>query len=490
MQTHVLIVGAGLAGVSLALSLPRTMAVTVLSQAPLPCGASPQALGGIAAVLDAEDSLEQHVDDTLAAGAYHGDPQVVRHILQAAPQAVQWLLDRQVPFDRMPDGRLHLTREGGHARRRIAHAADVSGLAIMQALLRELAQAPHIRLRSHCQVLDLRRDEQGSVAGVDLYDRRLGTRETLRADHVVLATGGLGRLYAHSTNPAGAHGEGVALAWRAGARIQDLEFVQFHPTCLRGDAAPLLLTEALRGEGGHLLDAQGRRFMPDYDHRAELAPRDVVSRAIVEQMRRDGRDHVWLDVRHLGAETLQAHFPRALQQALQRRLDLRRDLVPVAPAAHYSCGGVYTDLHGRSSAPGLYAVGEVACTGLHGANRLASNSLLECAVLGRAAARAIASSEQKARASLTPPPAATGTGPRPPTLPALQALMQEHVGLRRQGAGLARAVKTLQDWRALLQEGAPTPDRQAMALRVDTAWLLAQAALERPLSLGTHFRLD
>ena len=491
MGAHIVIVGAGLAGITLALSLPKTVSVTLLSHSPAPCGASPRALGGLAAALGPADSLEQHVEDTLVAGAHHGDPQAVRHILQAGPNAVQWLLDKKVPFDRCADGALHLTREGGHGQRRIAHAADASGHAIMQTLLAELDGTAHIRQRRYCQVMALRQDEQGQIAGVDIYDRRLGTHETLRADNVALATGGLGRLYSHSTNPAEALGDGIALAWRAGAHVQDLEFIQFHPTCLRAAGATFLLTEALRGEGGYLRDAQGRRFMLDHDVRAELAPRDIVSRAIAQQMRRDQRDHVWLDVRHLGEQTLQRHFPRAMQEGRARGLDLSRDLVPVAPAAHYSCGGVKTDLHGRSNVPGLYAVGEVACTGLHGANRLASNSLLECVVMAQAAARAIARSAPGA-----PKPLRANSRPSHqrnngfPSLPALQALMQEHVGLHRHSSGLQQAVQTLEQWREQAQRGASSPDHHAMALRVDTAWLLARAALARPHSLGAHFRSD
>ncbi|HRL21709.1 MAG TPA: L-aspartate oxidase [Alcaligenes sp.] len=491
MGTHVLIVGAGLAGLTLALSLPRTLTVTIISHAPLPGGASPCALGGIAAAIDPQDSLEQHVLDTLNAGAQHADPQRVQAILQSAPQAVQWLLEQHVAFDRTADGALHLTREGGHGQRRIVHAADASGQAIMQALTQRLFKASHIQVRSPCQVLALRRNRHGAVAGVDLYDHRRAAHQTLQADHVVLATGGLGRLYAHSTNPEGALGHGVALAWRVGATIQDLEFVQFHPTCLRQDGPPLLLTEALRGEGAHLLDAQGQRFMPTHDRRAELAPRDIVARAIDEQMRRDDQPHVWLDARHLGPATLQRQFPRALQQCLQRGFDLRRDCLPVAPAAHYACGGVLTDLHGHSSIAGLYAVGEVACTGLHGANRLASNSLLECVIMGRAAARAIIDTPPARRASLEPLPVAEPALPRPdPSLLELQTVMQTQVGLRRHHQGLTQAAHTLADWRTRLASGDSRPARTALGLSVDTAWLLTQAALAREHSLGAHYRLD
>ncbi|ASC91598.1 L-aspartate oxidase [Alcaligenes faecalis] len=545
-QTEVLIIGAGLAGTSLALSLPSTMKVTLLSSAPAPCGASPMALGGLAAVLSAQDSLEQHIEDTLEAGARHSDKEAVRGILQAAPEAVHWLLKKQVPLDRTEDGQLHLTREGGHSQRRIVHAADASGYAIMQALLPQLTQASHIQQRTNCLALALRRNEQGAVAGVDIYDQHTRRYETMLADHVVLATGGLGSLYAHSTNPDSALGEGIALAWRAGAAIRDLEFVQFHPTCLHAEGPTFLLTEALRGEGGHLLDKQGRRFMPDYDARAELAPRDIVSRAIAAQMRQEGSSHVWLDVRHLGADTLQQHFPKALEEGLRRGLDLRQDWVPVAPAAHYSCGGIETDLSGRTTVAGLYAVGEVACTGLHGANRLASNSLLECVVMGRAAAEAIAGSKRIQRSALVPetdiantspmsrscsyknsnpnPSSQASVGPNwglslnassrstpnpraplmtavaantveniitnPPSLPALRSLMQEHVGLLRNRQGLTYALRTLDDWREQIRQLPCTQEQASLSLQLDTAWLLTQAALARPHSLGAHFRAD
>ncbi|PWE13428.1 L-aspartate oxidase [Alcaligenes faecalis] len=547
-QTEVLIIGAGLAGTSLALSLPSSMNVTLLSSAPAPCGASPMALGGLAAVLSAQDSLEQHIEDTLEAGARHSDKDAVRGIVQAAPDAVHWLLERQVPLDRTEDGQLHLTREGGHSQRRIVHAADASGSAIMQALVPQLAQASHIQQRTDCLALALRRNEQGTVAGVDIYDKHTRRYETILADHVVLATGGLGSLYAHSTNPDSALGEGIALAWRAGAAIRDLEFVQFHPTCLHAAGPTFLLTEALRGEGGHLLDKQGRRFMPDYDARGELAPRDIVSRAIAAQMRHEGSNHVWLDVRHLGAETLQQHFPKALEEGLRRGLDLRQDWVPVAPAAHYSCGGIETDLSGRTTVAGLYAVGEVACTGLHGANRLASNSLLECVVMGRAAAEAIARSKRTQRSALVPETDVANTrsissscsytnskpnsssssqasvGPNwglglnssssskpsprpslmtataanaveniitnPPSLLSLRNLMQEHVGLLRNRQGLVYALRTLEDWREQIRQLPGTQEQGSLSLQLDTAWLLTQAALARPHSLGAHFRVD
>ncbi len=490
-HTEVLIVGAGLAGTTLALSLPSSMRITLLSTAAAPCGASPMALGGLAAVLSAEDSLEQHIADTLEAGAQHSDPDAVRGIVYAAPQAVDWLLQQQVPLDRCDDGQLHLTREGGHSQRRIVHAADASGQAIMQALLHQLAHAPNILPRPHCQALALRRNEQGQVAGVDLYDKQAGRYQTILADHVVLATGGLGSLYSHSTNPSSALGEGVALAWRVGAQLRDLEFIQFHPTCLHAQGTTFLLTEALRGEGGYLLDVHGHRFMANYDQRAELAPRDIVSRSIAAQMRHDDTHHVWLDVRHLGADTLQQHFPKALEEGLRRGLDLRCDWIPVAPAAHYSCGGVQTDLSGRSTVPGLYAIGEVACTGLHGANRLASNSLLECVVMGRAAAQTIAANVPTKRLPLVPadkkPAVITKTKI---TLPALQAVTQEHLGLLRNRAGLQEALQTVQDWRQQINTITKTPENHAMSLQLDTAWLLAQAALARPLSLGAHFRLN
>lgn len=501
-QTEVLIIGAGLAGTSLALSLPSSMQVTLLSSTPTPCGASPMALGGLAAALNAEDSLEQHIEDTLEAGAQHSDQEAVRGILQAAPAAVHWLLERQVPLDRTEDGQLHLTREGGHSQRRIVHAADASGYAIMHALFPQLAQAPHVQQRTDCLALALRRNEQGAVAGVDIYDKHSRRYETIVADHVVLATGGLGSLYAHSTNPDSALGEGIALAWRVGAAIRDLEFVQFHPTCLHAQGPTFLLTEALRGEGGHLLDKQGRRFMPDYDARAELAPRDIVSRAIAAQMRQEGSSHVWLDVRHLGADTLQQHFPKALEEGLRRGLDLRQDWVPVAPAAHYSCGGIQTDLSGRTTVPGLYAVGEVACTGLHGANRLASNSLLECVVMGRAVAQTIAASNKLPSSALIPETATVAATTasteanissslsKTPSLPALRSLMQEHVGLLRSHQGLGYALHTLGDWREQINALPRSLEQHTLSLQLDTAWLLTQAALDRPYSLGAHYRLD
>ena len=401
----VVVVGAGLAGLSVALRVAAQRRVVVLAKRQLDEGATAWAQGGIVGVLGDDDSVESHVRDTKVAGAGLVDEDTARFIAERSAQAVAWLVAQGVPFSADPSGPLglHLTREGGHAVRRIAHAADATGRAIHEALLAKARAHPNISLRERWMAVDLittrhLRGGHDDVApcchGVYALDMDRHHVETLRASAVVLATGGVGKVYRYTSNPDTATGDGIAMAWRAGCRVANMEFIQFHPTCLyHPQERSFLITEALRGEGAHLKLPDGSRFMQAHDARLELAPRDIVARAIDFEMKKHGLDHVWLDatpiVRDKGEVFLKEHFPTIHARCLQLGIDIAQQPIPVVPAAHYTCGGVVTDLEGRTDLPGLFAVGEATYTGLHGANRLASNSLLECVVVGATCAERI-----------------------------------------------------------------------------------------------------
>src|SRR5258706_355273 len=381
----VVIVGAGLAGLTVALHVAEKRPVVVLAKRDVEEGATAWAQGGIVGVLGSDDSIESHVRDTRDAGAGLVDEQTARFIAEHSAQAVEWLVKSGVPFSPDPDGPLglHLTREGGHAVRRIAHAADATGKAIHDALLERVRKHPNIQLRERWIAVDvitsrhLKREETPHCYGVYAFDIDNQRVETLPASAVVMATGGVGKVYRYTTNPDTSTGDGIAMAWRAGCRVGNMEFVQFHPTCLyHPQERSFLITEALRGEGGRLLLPDGTRFMPAHDERAELAPRDIVARAIDFEMKKHGLDYVHLDATQLGEAFLKEHFPTIHARCLKLGIDIATQPIPVVPAAHYTCGGIVTDLRGRSDLPGLYAVGETTYTGLHGANRLASNSLL------------------------------------------------------------------------------------------------------------------
>jgi len=399
--TPVVVLGAGLAGLAVALRVAQDRKVVVLAKRQLDEGATAWAQGGIVGVLGDDDSVESHVRDTQDAGAGLVDEHTARFIAERSAQAVEWLVAQGVPFSADPAGPLglHLTREGGHAVRRIAHAADATGKAIHDALLAKARAHPNITLRERWMAVDLittrhlgreHGDTPPRCHGVYALDMDRQRVETLRASAVVLATGGVGKVYRYTSNPDTATGDGIAMAWRAGCRVGNMEFIQFHPTCLyHPQERSFLITEALRGEGGQLKLPDGTRFMQAHDERMELAPRDIVARAIDFEMKKHGLDHVWLDATHLGETFLKEHFPTIHARCLQLGIDIARQPIPVVPAAHYTCGGVVTDLDGRTDLPGLYAVGETTYTGLHGANRLASNSLLECVVIGTSCAERI-----------------------------------------------------------------------------------------------------
>ena len=402
----VLIIGSGLAAATLALSLPASMKVLLVTKKLPADSSSAWAQGGIAAVTGSDDSFEDHVRDTLLAGAGLCHEDVVRQVVEAAPAALNWLIEQGVPFD-LENGEYHLTREGGHSRRRILHARDATGRAVQDTLLARIAGRRNVTLLSQHIAIDLITDRQfgvergqtGAAAGNHVHgayvlDTDSGRVETVSAGFTVLATGGAGKVFLYTTNPDTATGDGVAMAWRAGCRVTNLEFVQFHPTCLyHPHAKSFLITEAMRGEGALLRLPDGSRFMPEHDERAELAPRDVVARAIDYEMKKRGLDCVYLDITHKPAKFIVSHFPNIHARCLELGIDITREWIPIAPAAHYTCGGVQVDKVGRTDAAHLYAIGETSCTGLHGANRLASNSLLECLVYGRAAANDLAASE-------------------------------------------------------------------------------------------------
>ncbi|MEO6041987.1 MAG: L-aspartate oxidase [Croceibacterium sp.] len=401
MEHDVLIIGSGAAGLTAALTLAETRTVLVLAKGPLTSGSTAWAQGGIAAVLDAGDTFEEHIRDTMVAGAGLNRRETVEFVIEAAPRAIERLAELGVPFNTDGPGTLgdlHLTREGGHSHRRIVHVADATGWAVQAALLKAAEAHPNITLLPERSCIDLitgkheaRYSGSGRVWGAYALDPATGKVAAYTARATILAAGGAGRVYQFSTAPRGATGDGIAMAWRAGCRVSNMEMMQFHPTCLYNLAVKnFLITEAVRGEGGHLKHpVTGHRFMPDYDERAELAPRDVVARAIDDQIKRYGLEYVHLDISHKPAEFILEHFPNIHEKLLGLGIDMTTGPIPVVPAQHYTCGGILIDLAGRTDLPGLYAAGECTESGLHGANRLASNSLLECFVFGEAAARDI-----------------------------------------------------------------------------------------------------
>jgi L-aspartate oxidase len=506
----VVIVGAGLAGLTVALQLAERHPVVVLAKRRLDEGATAWAQGGIVGVLGSDDSIESHVRDTQDAGAGLVDEHTARFIARHSAQAVGWLVERGVPFSADPEGPLglHLTREGGHAVRRIAHAADATGKAIHDVLLDEVKRHPNITLRERWMAVDLITERHiGSSGaprchGVYVLDIERQRVETLPAAAVVLASGGVGKVYRYTSNPDTATGDGIAMAWRAGCRVGNMEFIQFHPTCLyHPQERSFLITEALRGEGARLLLPNGdaARFMPAHDERGELAPRDIVARAIDFEMKKHGLDFVWLDATHLGESFLKSHFPTIHARCLVLGIDIAKQPIPVVPAAHYTCGGVVTDLDGRTDLPGLYAVGETTYTGLHGANRLASNSLLECVVLGQTCAAHILAH----RAASTP------------ALPAwdesqvenadeqvvishnwdeLRLLMWNYVGIVRTTKRLERALHRIELLRTESHEYYANfrVSRDLLELRnlVDCAELIVRSALLRHESRGLHYSRD
>jgi len=500
----VLIVGSGLAGLSAALHLAPTHRVAVLTKRALNDGSSAWAQGGIAAVLAAGDTFDAHIEDTLVAGAGLCDPGATRFVVEHAPEAIGWLRELGVPFSE-EGGDLHLTREGGHSQRRIVHVTDATGAAVQQVLIERVRRTPNITLFEHHTLVDL---VTGTKLGLDdpscqgLYALDDEADEVLafRAPHTILATGGAGKVYLYTTNPDTATGDGIAAAWRAGCRVSNMEFIQFHPTCLyHPHAKSFLISEAVRGEGGLLKLPDGTRFMPKHDERAELAPRDVVARAIDFEMKKHGLDCVYLDISHQPAAFLKEHFPNILARCLELGIDITREPIPVVPAAHYTCGGVLSDLSGRTDVPGLYAIGETACTGLHGANRLASNSLVECMVFARAAAGAIAAAPARERAELPAWDESRVTDADEAVVIShnwdeLRRFMWDYVGIVRTNKRLERASHRIALLQAEIQEFYANfhVTRDLLELRnlVQVAELIVRSAQARHESRGLHFSRD
>ena len=569
IQTDVLIIGAGLAGLSTALALPNSLNITVLSKAALEVCSSHYAQGGIAACLDKDDSITDHIADTLVAGAGLCAADNTSSILSTGQQAVQWLCEQGVPFTQISQDNngqnysakssadlqtsdLHLTKEGGHGCRRIAHADDATGRHVMEALILKAKAASNITILPYHETLSLLIENNNSQCqGALVFDHNTQRQLTFYSRALVLASGGLGQLFQRASAPNICVGDGVMMAWQAGCRLANLEFIQFHPTGLALADSSFLISEALRGEGGRLYCPKtGKRFMLDIDERAELAPRDIVARAIAKQISNNGLGYVHLDVSHLPAKFLREHFPQIYQTLLKLGIDITKEPIPVAPTAHYSCGGVVTDANGLTDLAGLYAVGEVAYTGLHGANRLASNSLLECVVVGRNIAadlpRYLKSLENLDIAAiyesidlsapaiwkapilkdiqtikLTPPTECPfnsyhydeadsnidrDTDNKATKITAeLKALMTSNMGITRTAKSLEQILIQIQQWQQWLEktklsqsnintlDNTMTADKLAhfqLARQLQLATLIVQSAYQRLESRGGHYRKD
>jgi L-aspartate oxidase len=507
----VLVVGSGAAGLTAALDLAPHFNVGVLAKGDISGGSTAWAQGGIAAVLEAGDTFESHIEDTMIAGAGLNNRRTVEFVVENAPAAIERLAELGVPFNPGESERWHLAREGGHSHRRIVHVADATGYAVQQALERAARSHPNIRLIPNMVAIDLvtgrhRRSGEGgegNVWGVYAADTKRRNVSLLSARATILATGGASRAWLYSTNPRGSTGDGIAMAWRAGCRISNMEFNQFHPTCLYNhDVKNFLITEAMRGEGGQLkLPGSGHRFMPDFDSRAELAPRDIVARAIDHELKRLGLDYVHLDISHRDPAFVRSHFPTIHARLLELGIDITKDPIPVVPASHYTCGGVLVDLDGRTDLAGLYAAGEVTQSGLHGANRLASNSVLECLVFGLAAARHINANWQ----DLPPPPPSRPWDESRVTHSdeevvvhhnwrEIRRFMWDYVGIVRTTKRLERALHRVNLLRQEIEEYygnfRVSPDLIELRNLVDVAELIVRSALARKESRGLHYTLD
>ncbi len=493
MRYDYVIVGSGIAGLYAALLARERGSVLILTKGSIEECNTRYAQGGIAAAIGPDDSAELHLRDTIEAGAGLVDEDAARILVSEAAERIRDLVRFGVPFDSV-DGEVALGREGAHSRARILHAGGDATGAHIELSLSSLARMSRIAIKEYCLAEDVV-VEQGRARGVATLDTRTGTRETFEGRSIVLATGGCGQLYRVSTNPDVATGDGVAVAYRAGAEVMDMEFIQFHPTALRLPGVPVfLISEAVRGEGGLLKDAAGRRFMPDYDERAELAPRDIVARAIHTELVKSGADRVFLDVTHLPAERVSARFPQIYRYCLEHGLDMTKEPIPVSPAAHYMMGGVRTNVWGETTLPGLYACGECACTGVHGANRLASNSLLETVVFARRVVERTLTAGEAPGATTPTEDAVSLSETRAAEGPALsrrelQTLMWEQVGIVRDGETLGRACATLAAWAASLELGSDRPSDE-LANLVLCGRLVAEAALRREESRGAHYRRD
>ena len=500
----ILVIGSGLAGQSAALRLAKTCKVGLISKRALEDSASSWAQGGIAAVLDSQDSIDAHIHDTIVAGAFLNDPAATRFVIENGRHAIDWLIEQGVPFTR-EEGGYHLTREGGHSARRVIHVADATGLSVQQTLTKKVRQNPNITVLERHIAIDLITGEKLGLDDKRCYgayalDSDSGEVVTIGAPHTLIATGGAGKVYLYTTNPDTSTGDGIAMAWRAGCRVANMEFIQFHPTCLyHPQAKSFLISEAVRGEGGLLRLPDGTRFMLDHDERAELAPRDVVARAIDFEMKKRGLDCVYLDISHKPESFLEEHFPNILARCRELGIDMAREPIPVVPAAHYTCGGIVTDLHARTSIPGLYAAGEATCTGLHGANRLASNSLLECIVYAEAAVKDILAQPKLNVPELPEWDASRVSDADEEIVIAhnwdeLRRFMWDYVGIVRTTKRLQRAQHRIRLLKREIDEYYSNfrVGHDLIELRnlVVTADLIVRCALQRRESRGLHFSRD
>jgi L-aspartate oxidase len=506
-----LIIGSGLAGFTLALNLDPSKRICIVTKQTLNDSASGWAQGGIAAALSSEDSPEKHIQDTMIAGAGLCQESTVRFIADHAQAAICWLIDQGVEFtrDERSGTGYHLTKEGGHSVRRIIHSGDATGKAVQQTLIEKVRSTPNIHIFEHHIAIDLITSDKAHnnpeqqnrrCLGAYILDKTNGCVRTFTAQHTVLATGGANKVYLYTTNPDTATGDGIAMSWRAGCRVTNMEFIQFHPTCLyHPHAKSFLISEAVRGEGGLLKLPNGECFMTRHDKRAELAPRDIVARAIDFEMKKRGLDCVYLDISHKPADFLRQHFPTIYARCLELGIDLTREPIPVVPAAHYTCGGVQTDQCGRTDLNNLYAIGETAHTGLHGANRLASNSLLECLVIARAAAQTINHQPFVTPLQIPDWDESRVTDADEEIVIShnwdeLRRFMWNYVGIVRTTKRLQRAQRRIELLREEINEYYThfrvSSDLLELRNLVDTADLIVRSALLRHESRGLHFSKD
>lgn len=504
LDFDVLIIGSGLAGQSAALRLADHCRVALISKRKLEDSASGWAQGGIAAVLDNQDSIEAHIHDTLVAGAWLNDEAVTRHVVENGRRAIEWLIDHGVPFTKDESG-YHLTREGGHSARRVIHVADATGAAIQQTLIEKVLANPNIVVFEDHIAIDLITGSkigngENRCYGAYVLNSRNGEVLTIRAPHTLIATGGAGKVYLFTTNPDTSTGDGIAMAWRAGCRVANMEFIQFHPTCLyHPNAKSFLISEAVRGEGGLLKLPDGTRFMPEHDERCELAPRDIVARAIDFEMKKRGLDCVYLDISHKGEAFIREHFPNIHARCLELGIDITREAIPVVPAAHYTCGGVVCDLRGRTDVEGLYVAGEASGTGLHGANRLASNSLLECLVFSEAAVNDMLAQTPAALPDLPPWDESRVTDADEEVVIShnwdeLRRFMWDYVGIVRTNKRLQRAEHRVRLLKNEIHEFYShfrvSHDLIELRNLVLTAELIIRCAMHRKESRGLHYSRD
>lgn len=507
-RSDVLVIGSGAAGLSLALKLAEVSNVIVVSKSKTTEGSTKYAQGGIAAVFDEDDSIASHVQDTMDAGAGLCDEAIVKYTAQNAKNCMNWLIDTGVNFDEETDEqgetRYHLTREGGHSHRRILHAADATGKAVQYTLSDAVRAHPRIQLMERYNAIDLimSQHDRKRCIGCYIWNRDQERVEVIRTRFCALATGGASKVYQYTSNPDIASGDGIAMAWRAGCSVANMEFNQFHPTCLfHPQAKNFLITEALRGEGAYLCHADGTRFMHKFDERLELAPRDIVARAIDYEMKRLGADCMFLDISHKPADFVIKHFPNIYKKCRSLGIDITRDPIPVVPAAHYSCGGVITDIHAKTDLDNVYAIGEVAYTGLHGANRMASNSLLECVVFAHAAAKHI-----MARLTESCPEEAVAAWDESRVIDSdeevviqhnwheLRLFMWDYVGIVRTSKRLERALNRIQLLKQEVQDYYANfrVSNNLLELRnlLTVAELIVRCAIDRKESRGLHYTLD